>query len=110
MFLLHRKDHICECYCLGPVQRGHDPDCGLQHEEDHQGERDDKALGYRRPAKVPVDVGALLPRGERDRVHGGRRGPRQDRGEQERAAQSPGQTPAGGDTHPGPRQQEGPSR
>ena len=60
--------------------------------------------------KIPVDVGKILPRSERHRVHGGRRGPRQDRGQQERASQPPGPTSTGRNPHTSPWQQERSSR
>ena len=59
--------------------------------------------------QIPLNVGEVLPGRECHRVHGGRRGPRQDRGQQERAAQPPGPAPAGGNTHTGAGQQEGSS-
>ena len=51
-----------------PVQRGYDPHGGLQHAQGLQGQRDHQAVGHRRPAAVPLHVGALLPRRQRHRV------------------------------------------
>ena len=53
-------------------------------------------------------MGAVLPGRERHRVHGGRGGPREDRGVEERAAQLAGEAPAGWHPHPGLGQQAGP--
>ena len=89
MHEINRENNICKCDRLWLIQRRHDTHSGLQHEEDNQRKRDDKALGYWWTTevtprivilglilclKVPLHVGEVLPRGERHRVHGGRRG------------------------------------
>ena len=52
MHEIHRENNICKCDRLWFIQRRHDTHSGLQHEEDNQRKRDDKALGYWRTTKV----------------------------------------------------------
>lgn len=51
-----------------PVQRGHDPDGGLQHAENNQGQCHDQSLGHWRTATVSGNVGAVLPGRQCDSV------------------------------------------
>ena len=55
-----RKNDLRQRDRVRPVQRRHDPDRGVQHEEDHQRQRDHQAVGHWGPAQVQVDVGAIL--------------------------------------------------
>lgn len=50
------------------VQRGHDPNSRLQHEEGHEGQCHDQNLGHRRSTSLQVHVGALLSRRQCHRV------------------------------------------
>ena len=62
-------DHICTLrWAVRSVHRGHDTDRGLQHAQDHQGQRDHQAVGHWRSAEIPYHVGAVLPRSQRHYV------------------------------------------
>lgn len=50
------------------VLRGHDPNRGIQHAQSDQGQRHHQGVGHRWPTALPIDVGTILPRGQRHRV------------------------------------------
>merc|ERR1719193_1149697 len=68
-----RENYFCQSYCLGSVQRGHDPNSGLQHEKDNKGKGHHQTLGHRRSTKVSLDMGEILQGRQCHRLHGRQR-------------------------------------
>jgi hypothetical protein len=62
------KNDVCECHSVWAVQRGHDSYSRIQHEESDERQRNNKALGYRRPTAFQEHVGAVLSRSQLYRV------------------------------------------